>query len=172
MAFTQFKLTKSINQSRDIFDKYIYESTTDSISVVTTPGYFDESRFSDEWEGSIIECLCSDGYIVGEISGNSISVLLTSNGGGSNPQNIIEVTSNYLVGITDDVVIGDGTFNITLPPVATAIKSLTIKSSIGGGILTVIPDGSEVIEGAATQVLAVEESITIVPTTTNDWEII
>ena len=93
-------------------------------------------------------------------------------GGGITSMNIIEVSSAYLVLTSDDIVIGDGTFNITLPPVSTAVKSLTIKSSIGGGILTILPDGSELIEGATSQALAVEESITIVPTASNDWEII
>ena len=82
MSFTQLRLSKSINQSRGIFDKYIYETDTDTIETVTSDGYFDQSRFIDKprWQDSIIECLCSDGYIVGRISGNGIVVLLVSDG--------------------------------------------------------------------------------------------
>ncbi len=84
MSFIQFKLTKSINQERGIFDKYIYSSVTDTIAEVSTAGYFDESRFIGEWDKSIIECLCVDGYFIGKIStvGNSVSVLITSSGSG------------------------------------------------------------------------------------------
>jgi len=88
MAFIQFKLTKSINQERGIFDKYIYSSVTDTIAEVATAGYFNESRFIEEWDKSVIECLCVDGYFIGEISsdGKSASILITS-GGGSGDQN-------------------------------------------------------------------------------------
>ena len=84
---------------------------------------------------------------------------------------IIEVTSNYLALTTDDVILGTGTFNVTLPPVASGVKSLSIKSTTGS-VITVIPDGSELIEGLSTKVLSSEESITIVPTNNNDWQII
>jgi len=92
MAFIQFKLTKSINQERGIFDKYIYSSATDTIAEVTTAGYFNESRFIEEWDKSVIECLCTDGYFIGEISsdGKSASVLITSGGGSGDPNGFID----------------------------------------------------------------------------------
>lgn len=76
MAFTQFKLDRSVLQARGIFNKYVYE-TDDTIAEVLTSGYFASSRFAttdnDEtngmgWSGGIIECSCSDGYLVGKMS--------------------------------------------------------------------------------------------------------
>lgn len=84
MAFQQFKLTKSVNQARDIFDKYIYESDTDTAIQVRSSGYFSESRFNktepSEWTGGIIECRCADQYFIGQISANgeSVSPIITS----------------------------------------------------------------------------------------------
>lgn len=148
MAFQQFKLTKSINQARGIFDKYLYESETDSIATVSTSGYFDASRYAgdDGWQGGIIECLCSDGYFVGEITGDTLVAVLVTGGAGVS-FNIVEVTSNYTVLPTDDGVSGTGTFNVTLFPSADAINYVTVKSVEGGGTLTILPDGSETIEG-------------------------
>lgn len=78
MAFQQFKLTKSVNQSRGIFDKYIYETDLDTAIQVRADGYFLESRFNrtepNEWAGGIIECRCSDQYFIGQISNNGSSV--------------------------------------------------------------------------------------------------
>ena len=84
---------------------------------------------------------------------------------------IVEITGTYTVLINDDIVIGDGTFTINLPPVASAIKILFIKSKAGGGTITVDPDGSETIEGSATHALTSGTAITIVPSSTG-WQII
>ena len=92
-------------------------------------------------------------------------------GGGITFMNIIEVTTDHLVSASDDVVVGTGTLNVTLPPVTNGLKSLTIKSTAGSAV-TVIADGSELIEGFPTRALGSEESITIVPTNNNDWAII
>ena len=85
MAFEQFKLDKSINQSRGIFDKYVYQ-TDDAIAAVEAAGYFAKSRFAidDDWVGSVIECQCLDGYIFGTIgSDGSLNTLFDSRSGGS-----------------------------------------------------------------------------------------
>ena len=85
MPFIQRKLDRSINQSRGIFDKYVYK-TDDLISEVSSSGYFAKSRFSSdtEWVDSVIECECSDGYIFGAIqSDGTLNVFFDSNSGGS-----------------------------------------------------------------------------------------
>ena len=73
MAFKQFKLDRSSEQSRGIFNKYVYE-TEDTVSHVQSQGYFTESRFSeldgpdtnsDGWDGGYIICKCSDGSFAG-----------------------------------------------------------------------------------------------------------
>lgn len=79
MSFEQFKLDKSISQSRGIFDKYIYK-TDDTIAQVSAAGYFGESRFAPEggWEGSIVEAQCSDGFITGSIGASSTLTVIYS----------------------------------------------------------------------------------------------
>jgi hypothetical protein len=86
MAFIQVKLTKSINQSRGIFDKYIYKPDNgDLIADILGSGYFDDSRYigDPDWFGSIIEISASNGYAVGRIVVGGLVVLYDSTGGGS-----------------------------------------------------------------------------------------
>lgn len=82
MPFQQFKLDKSVNQARDIFDKYIYKPDNGDLSAdVQVVGYFAESRFAsgDNWFGSIIEVDASDAFLIGQITANgSISILFDS----------------------------------------------------------------------------------------------
>lgn len=67
MPFNQFKLDQSLNQSRDIFNKYIYE-TSDLIAEVVSANYFASSRFlisePERWKGSVVEVKASDGFIM------------------------------------------------------------------------------------------------------------
>ena len=86
--------------------------------------------------------------------------------------NIVNTGVAYLALTTDDIILATGTFTIDLPPVASGVKSLTIKSILGGGSITVDPDGAELIEGAANNVLTAGTAITIAPSNTVDWVII
>ncbi len=61
--------------------------------------------------------------------------------------NIIEVNSNYLADITDDIIICTGSFTVTLPLLANAIKVVIIKSV--SGTITVDGNGSTVEEPTA-----------------------
>lgn len=74
--FDQTKLAKSVNQSRGIYDTFIYRSDADSKATVQGAGYFLASRFSDTgstpdggWDGAKLEAKCSDGYFEGFIDG-------------------------------------------------------------------------------------------------------
>jgi len=70
--FTQRMLDKKDNQSRDIFDTFIYRSDSDSLADVQAAGYFSKSRFADSdpgWNGGKLEVLASDGYAEGFIDG-------------------------------------------------------------------------------------------------------
>jgi hypothetical protein len=69
-------------QASGIFNKYIYE-TEDTIAEVTAVGYFSESRFAlidnDEtngmgWSGGIIECSCSNGYLIGKVTNDGLTL--------------------------------------------------------------------------------------------------
>ena len=65
MSFNQAKLDKIDNQSRGIFDTYIYK-TDDTCAEVQAAGYFTASRFAKadpvSWENAIIEVQCADGF--------------------------------------------------------------------------------------------------------------
>ncbi len=89
-------------------------------------------------------------------------------GGGITSMNIIEVSTSYQVLITDDLVIADGTFTITLPALANTTKQVAIKEVVG--TLTVDGDGSETIEGSLTITLTTGQSTVLVPTSTG-WVI-
>jgi len=76
MAFTQFNIDRSSTQSRGIFNNYVYR-TTDTIAQVKVAGYFTACRFAISdgpstngfgWNGAVIECFCSDGYLVGQMN--------------------------------------------------------------------------------------------------------
>lgn len=71
MAFEQKKLDRAVDQSRGIFDIFIYESDTDTVADIQAAGYFDRSRFleesPDEWYGGLIKVKAADGYFEGII---------------------------------------------------------------------------------------------------------
>ncbi|MCK5608069.1 hypothetical protein KAR91_39680, partial [Candidatus Pacearchaeota archaeon] len=79
MPFIQFKLDRSVNQSRDIFDKYIYRPDNgDTLADIFTPGYFERTRFINDWVGSIIEIYGADGYSLGSIGEGGTVTPITS----------------------------------------------------------------------------------------------
>ena len=63
MAFQQFKLDIISDQTRGIFDSYVY-STPDTISDVVSAGYFAKSRFKDLSRRSFLLADCSDGFLI------------------------------------------------------------------------------------------------------------
>jgi hypothetical protein len=77
MSFTQEKIDRATIQSRGIFNSYVYK-TTDTVEQVQAPGYFAACRFaildgpatnSNGWNGGVVECHCSDGYLMGIMDG-------------------------------------------------------------------------------------------------------
>jgi len=87
MPFIQRNLDKISNQSRDIFDTYIYK-TDDTCAEVQTVGYFAEARFArsepEQWANGLLEIQCSDGFGKGFLDGSgdfSFSIGGDSGGG-------------------------------------------------------------------------------------------
>jgi len=76
---------------------------------------------------------------------------------------IVEVSGDYTVTVNDDYVAVDGAAIVTLPASIDAFNAVTIKSVLGGGILTLTPVGADTIDGAATQPIAINASLTIFP---------
>ena len=92
---------------------------------------------------------------------------------------VVEKVAAYTIGTGDEVVLADptaGAFAITLPAIgaATRKRRVTVKhSSASGNAVTVTPTGGDLIDGAATQVLASRASLTLVaPVTGTNWNII
>ena len=82
---------------------------------------------------------------------------------GGSSQNVVEVSGNYTIGITDDFVADTGPGIVTLPLTSVAVKHVTIKSVLGGGTLTLTPSGSDTIDGAASQAINVNAAMTVWP---------
>lgn len=73
MSFNQEKIDRASVQSLGIFNTYVYR-TEDTIAAVEAAGYFADCRFAEldgpatnstGWDGGVIECRCSDGYMIG-----------------------------------------------------------------------------------------------------------
>ncbi|HUV84218.1 MAG TPA: hypothetical protein VMV86_00830, partial [Methanosarcinales archaeon] len=80
MSFKQEKVDKVSNQSRGIFDTFIYK-TDDTCAEVSAAGYFSECRFAindpESWNNSIMEVLSSDCFTKGIIdnAGNYVPLI-------------------------------------------------------------------------------------------------
>lgn len=167
MAFVQFKIDRSVEQSRDIFNKYIYE-TDDTVSQTIAVGYFAASRFieidgpntnSMGWVGGKIDVMCSDGYYVGEIqeNGTTVIILLSET---SISQLIKEVTvdgGTYEVDGTEARIWALNSPTITFPqsstvsfhniPIRTLSGTTTLAAIISTIEKTSIPNGSSAVMG-------------------------
>lgn len=90
---------------------------------------------------------------------------------GSNRQNIIESSDNYSASPFDDVIIITGAATVFLAQSSTGIKSLTIKSKLPGGDVTINPFSGDTVNAASSLVLSAGTSTVIFPITL-DWEIV
>lgn len=77
MAYTPQNMDELSSTNRGIIRQFSYVSDTDALAdVTTTPGYFDESRFSKVtgWSGSWIFAKLADGHhvLVVEADGRTI----------------------------------------------------------------------------------------------------
>lgn len=140
MAFRQEKLQRSVRQSSGIFNKYIYETSEDTIAEVQVDGYFAESRFIEidndntngmGWRGGIIECSCSNGYFVGQISEDGTGVsnaipsgedIVSSLTDGQVPQYDSDTSSLIYAGATVDQDTGVWTFDNSIEVPSGSLK--------------------------------------------------
>jgi hypothetical protein len=87
---------------------------------------------------------------------------------GTGAQVILEETASSLVTIDDDII--SYTISLaavsTLPAASSAIKHVVIKNApTSTATLTVTPDGSDLIENAASQLLTTGQALTLFPIT-------
>jgi len=83
--------------------------------------------------------------------------------------NVVTKTGIYTATVTDDVILGNGTFTITLPAAAGVTGKIFNIKNIGTGTITVDGDGGETIDGDATVDLIQDEVITIICNGSNWW---
>jgi hypothetical protein len=83
------------------------------------------------------------------------------------------VTAAAAVNSSDDVVLADGTFDVTLPLAANSIgRPITIKNT-GTGVITVVGSSTDTIDGAASYALVIaNESVTVVGVSAGVWVIL
>ena len=82
-------------------------------------------------------------------------------------------TTTYSALVTDGILIGNSTtaFTITLPASSGSGQQITIKN-VNTGIVTVAGNGTDKIDGLASQLLARWSSLTLVDYSTGFWAII
>ncbi len=98
MPFDQKRFDRSVEQTRSIFDKFVYRpDNNDTISEMQDPGYFLDSRFADDpdWVGSLVEIEIPTGYYIGKVLSNgAVTVLFDSTkAGGSAPTTVLQAFS-------------------------------------------------------------------------------
>lgn len=76
-------------------------------------------------------------------------------------------TAAYTMAVTDDVVLANGTFTVTLPPAAGNLRRRVVKN-IGTGTVTVAP-AAGLIDGAASKALTVQYDKVEVVSNGTDW---
>lgn len=83
------------------------------------------------------------------------------------------VTAAAAVLNDDDVVLATGTFNVTLPVADNSVGRMITVKNLGAGTVTVVPTGSDTIDGAASYPLALAyESVTVVGAGGGAWVIV
>lgn len=161
MPFVQFKLDRSVNQTRGIFDKYIYK-TGDTIEEVISDGYFENARFITDWNGGIIECECSNGYFIGHIEPDHVTIEMQG-------EFIKETAEDYTTKDYDDVIVCTGPLTISLIKASGATKSVTIRS-VANTVLVVAFAG-DLIEAQASVNITDGQALTLAPIASG-WVII
>ncbi len=143
MAFEQFKLDIATEQTRGIFNTYVYESDVDSVADIQVAGYFSDSRFigDPDWIGSLMIAKMSDGSVNGFIGADgSITPEMPPTF-----ESIIETSGpTYVMDGTEDVILCTGVVSIEMVPIASANKSFSANAD--GGTVTMIPDGTDTVQ--------------------------
>jgi hypothetical protein len=105
MPFEQKKLDKVSNQTRGIFDVFVYEPDNgDTIADIQATGYFLLSRFANDpdWNDSYVICKASDGYGSFTIDESGTAIIIPANIALSIGTNLFTSNDNTTVTPTDD----------------------------------------------------------------------
>lgn len=85
--------------------------------------------------------------------------------------NISSTTGNYTAATSDNVVLANGTFTVTLPSSANASGSLFYIKNIGSGTITLDGQGAETIDSQTSWNIDVNSTMAIVSNGTG-WNIV
>jgi surface protein len=147
MSFNQFKLSESFNQSREIFNKYIYDSN-DPISEITALGYFSESRFlisdPDKWKGSFIDVNSFDGYLVIQITEDGLSGI-QAGAGNKSVINVTDTSKTLSISDNNTLQVLDNVLSQTLIIPSNSDVPFSVGDEIdvfqeGVGLVSIFPD--------------------------------
>ena len=116
---------------------------------------------------------CDIAQFTGTITNNGtiIGRIGTENFGVSSDEQIVEVSADYDILTSDDIVIGTGPLTATLPLLSTANKQVIVRSEIASGIVTVDGTSGETIDGDLNKFIRPGASITFSPST-SDWQVL
>lgn len=90
--------------------------------------------------------------------------------------NILSKTANYAVAITDDIIICDGTFTVTMPTAASALNKPITIINIGTGVITIAAQGGDLFASEASlelqpSVSPNHPSVSLIPQGGTKWYI-
>ena len=86
--------------------------------------------------------------------------------------NVVTKTSAYTATSEDDVVLGNGTFTVTLPPAASCKYRVYYIKNIGAGTITVDGHGTETIDGSETNALSSQYDVIEIISDGSNWHIL
>ena len=150
MPFIQYKLVATHNQTREIFNQYIYSPENgDTIDDMLVPGYFDESRYAPKffhqadgtWYGAVITVRFDNGVSMRQITvpgpGLAAQIVLVADTSTLDGQYLSKVTT------TPQSIVSDVSFDGDVSAVdATFTGDTTAVNSTVSGALT-LPNGAE-----------------------------
>jgi hypothetical protein len=109
---------------------------------------------------NVLTLTANSANYIGSIPANNVSTVSS---------NTKLVSTNYSVLSTDDFIIANGTINIQLGAVSVGTKKYNIQNGANGQV-TVLPNGTDTINGKANVVLLYKNSlIGVMPSNSSNW---
>lgn len=174
MSFKQFKLDISSEQTRGIFNTYVYQ-TNDTTLEVQASGYFAASRFplvDEDGCGALIRCCCGDGFFEGFVGAdgtidpidNTSSPVWPAFQDVDDTDSPVQVTGEIAC-YTADTTNGDVTF--VLPPVLGG--NYVFKKNDASGNQVIIDGNGNTIDGSAARNLTSQYATYTINRNNAEW---
>lgn len=82
---------------------------------------------------------------------------------------VVSVSSDYTAKIADRVILCDGTLTVTMYSATNHADHETTIKNVGSGAITVVPTGSETIDGDTSKVISTADTSITLVNDTNNW---